>query len=216
MGKTGNSLHLFCPSVFVFLLIFAGWANAGDAPEAADACFECHGDKGINKDGDKAGIPTIAGASAFFLENQLLIFQKEARPCVKEVFEEADEDLAVESHCGLAKELSEKEVKKLADYFASQDFVPADQAVDQKMARIGRKIHKQRCDKCHAAAGSLAIDDAGILAGQWKPYMLDQLQYYKKGKRWQPKKMKPKMEELDNRDIQALAEYYASQGDKKF
>ncbi len=201
---------------FVCFLIFSGEASGAEAPDAADPCFECHGDQGVNKDSEKDGIPTIAGASAFFLENQILIFQKEARPCVEKVFENTEEDLPADNHCDLAKDLSEEDPRALADYFASQEFVPADQSADPKLAKVGEKIHKQRCDKCHAEAGSLALDDAGILAGQWKPYLLEQLRNYKEGKRWQPEKMQPKMEELDEKDIEALAEYYISQGSKQF
>lgn len=207
-------------SVFVFLLIFWGTANSAEAPEAADPCFECHGDKGVNKDSDKAEIPTIAGPSAFYLENQIKIFQEEARPCEEDKFEdmkeELEEDLPVDDHCALAEELSEDDAVALADYFASQDFVPADQSVDPQLAKTGEKVHERRCDKCHAKAGTLTLDDAGILAGQWKPYLREQLHYYKEGERWQPEKKQLKTKKLDDKKIEALVEYYASEGSKRF
>ena len=58
------------------------------------------------------------------------------------------------------------------------------------------------------------LDDAGILAGQWKGYLISTLQDYKNGDRWQPEKMQPATTALGEKDIQALAEYYAREGKK--
>lgn len=192
--------------------LFAAPATAA-APDTAETCADCHGDDGVSSDGE---IPTIAGASAFFLENQLFIFQEEARPCAAGVFEDKDEQPAADDHCALAKELSEDQILELAEYYAGMPFAPADQPVDQALADKGAAIHERSCDKCHTEGGSLELDDAGILAGQWKPYLLDQLEAYKAGERWQPEKMQPQIEELSEADMKALVEYYASQGPERF
>lgn len=194
-------------------LLLASPAVAAEMPERAGTCADCHGENGVS---DEPEIPTIAGASAFFIENQLIIYQEEARPCAADVFEEKDEEPAADSHCALASELSEDEVVELAEYFASQPFAPADQPFDQALAEQGESIHERNCDKCHTEGGSLDLDDAGILAGQWKPYLIEQMKFFKAGERWQPEKMQPKMEELSEADIEALAEYYASQGPERF
>jgi len=101
-----------------------------------------------------------------------------------------------------------------AAYFAEQPFESADQEVDEDLAGMGAQIHEQRCEKCHSDGGSLALDDAGILAGQWKTYLVRTLQNYKNGERWQPEKMQPAIEALGEKDINALAEYYAREGKK--
>lgn len=207
---TGIVLRTLCLAVVTAPVVPVALGAA--APDSAKPCAECHGENGVSSEGE---IPTIAGASAFFIENQLLIYKEEARPCAKEEFDEA-EDPPADDHCALANELSEEEVMELAEYFSSQAFVPADQAVDQELAELGKKIHERRCDKCHSEGGSLVLDDAGILAGQWKEYLLTQLRHYKAGERWQPEKMKPQMEELSDNEIKALAEYYVSQGEKRF
>lgn len=187
---------------------------ASEAPKAAETCVDCHGENGVSTDGE---IPTIAGASDFFLENQLIIYREEARPCAAEEFGEAEhDDVDAEDHCALAKGLSESEVADLATHFAGQTFSPADQPIDQALADKGASIHKRSCDKCHAEGGSLKLDDAGILAGQWKPYLLKQLRHYKAGERWQPEKMEPEMKKLSEEDMKALAEYYAGQGSEQF
>lgn len=195
------------------LLILSPGATAAEAPQAVEqTCANCHGKDGLSDDGD---IPIIAGASAFFLENQLLIYQEEARPCVAGEFEEVQE-VDAESHCALAATLSEEQVVEIAAYYSEQPFQPADQPVDQALADSGESIHNRSCDKCHTDGGSLALDDAGILAGQWKPYLIEQMKHFRDGERWQPEKMQPEMEGLSEDDIKALAEYYASQGAERF
>ena len=62
-----------------------------------------------------------------------------------------------------------------------------------------------------ALAGALADDDAGILAGQWLPYLTYSMQDFKSGAREMPKKMRKKVEALDDFDIDALMHYFASQ-----
>lgn len=193
--------------------LMAGPAAAAGMPDAAGTCADCHGDNGVSSD---SAIPTIAGASGFFLENQLFIYQEEARPCVADVFEEADEAPPADDHCALAKGLSEDQIVELAGYFESQEFSPAEQPVDEALAEKGAAIHERSCDKCHAEAGSLDLDDAGILAGQWKPYLLAQLRHYQAGERWQPEKMEPEIKKLSEDDMKALVEYYASEGPKRF
>ncbi|MBA1148109.1 c-type cytochrome [Ectothiorhodospiraceae bacterium WFHF3C12] len=208
----GNTPIAVILVVGAYCLLFASMAGA-EAPEVAKPCVQCHGETGNS---DEAEIPRVAGASAFFLENQLLVFGEEARPCAKEEFDEAEEKPPAGDHCALARDLSDEEIAELAEYFSSQEFVPVDQPVDAQLAELGAKIHDQRCDKCHSEGGSLALDDAGILAGQSKAYLMEQLQDYKAGERWQPEKMQPQMEELSEEDMKALVEYYASQGQKRF
>lgn len=180
-----------------------------EAPSAAEDCASCHNKNGVSAEED---IPTIAGASAFFLENQMFIFKEGARPCAREKFGEEEHKGIAEDHCDLAKELSDKQIAELAAYFADQPFESADQQVDEDLASMGAQIHDLRCQKCHSDGGSLALDDSGILAGQWKAYLVRTMQDYKAGDRWQPEKMQPAIEALSENDIMALAEYYARTG----
>ncbi len=188
-------------------------AMAADAPDVVEQkCADCHGKDGISSD---ENLPSIAGASGFFLENQMAIFREEARPCEADAFE-GEEDASAANHCKLAAGLADDAIAAVAKHYSAQPFEPADQPVDQALADKGASIHEAACSKCHSNGGSLALDDAGILAGQWKPYLMEQLEYYKAGKRWQPEKMKPTIDELSEPDMKALVEYYASQGEKRF
>lgn len=208
--RLNNSMALLVTACMAMLMAAPA---AAEAPDTAGTCADCHGDNGVSSDG---AIPTIAGASDFFLENQLFIFQEEARPCAAGIFGEKDEQPAADDHCALVKELSEDQIVELAGYYAGLPFVPAEQPVDQALASQGASIHERNCARCHTDGGSLALDDAGILAGQWKPYLLAQLEHYKAGERWQPETMQPQIDALGEQDMKALVEYYAGQGAERF
>ncbi len=101
----------------------------------------------------------------------------------------------------------------MAGYFSKQTFSPADQASDPALAKKGAKLHDKYCEKCHAEGGASAEDDAGILAGQWTPYLTYTLTDYHAGTREMTKKMKKKMnkmrEQKGDESITHLLNYYA-------
>lgn len=194
------------------LLLVAGAHGAlAELPEAAKECAVCHNETGISDDSE---VPTIAGASAYFLENQLAVFAGEARPCEADYFEKESE-IKASDHCTIAGSLSEDEQIEVAAYFSELPFQPAEQDVNEELAGKGASIHEANCERCHSDAGSLALDDAGILAGQWKHYLIEQFEYYKAGTRWQPEKMEPEMD-LSDEEMNALAEFYAREGLQRF
>lgn len=195
-----------------FLFLAGAHSAMAGAPDAAKDCAVCHNENGIS---DDAKVPTIAGASDYFLENQMAVFAGEGRPCEADYFEQESE-VEVEDHCAIASNLSEDEQIEVAAYFSGKPFKPAEQEVDEELAAKGASIHEASCERCHSDAGSLALDDAGILAGQWKHYLMHQFRYYKNEERWQPEKMTPEMVDLSDEDMKALAEFYASEGPKRF
>ncbi|MFN2333957.1 MAG: cytochrome c [Wenzhouxiangellaceae bacterium] len=204
-----NQAIIYSASLALSLALFSGQDIAfAEAPPAAEACVVCHNDDGIS---DDPHVPTIAGASAYFLENQLAIFNAEARPCATDYFS-GKEQVSAENHCAALAELSEDDFVTLAEYFSEQPFRPADQEVDAELASQGESIHAKSCDRCHSDAGGLALDDAGILAGQWKPYLIKQFELLKAGERWQPDKMAPEIRKLSDQDMKALANFYAREG----
>lgn len=179
-----------------------------EVPSNVQACVGCHGENGISQNSD---IPIIAGASAFFLENQLFLFRDEGRPCASELFAQQEEPPAPD-HCALATDWSDDDITELAGYFAERPHQSAEQSVDAALAETGQAIHERHCDRCHAEGGSLALDDAGILAGQWRPYLIRTLESFRAGERWQEEKMADATANLSDDDIKALAEYYVSVG----
>jgi len=188
-------------------LVATPMALAG-APGSAESCLGCHGSDGISSD---PNTPTISGASDFFIENQLFLFQGEERPCVADLFAKVDGAPAAD-HCAVVADWSEDTIAEVAAHYSEQPFQAADQTVDAGRAAAGAAIHEASCARCHADSGSDPADDAGILAGQWKPYLVRTMTDFREGRRMQPATMEREMQALSDADIEALAAYYASQG----
>ncbi len=112
--------------------------------------------------------------------------------------------------CQVVKDMSEDDIKQVAQHFSGKKFARAAQKFDADLAARGKGIHDKSCEKCHSEGGSLADDDAGILAGQKTHYLKEQTEFFLAGKRPMHKKMKPKLEALSKDQIEAVLHYYAS------
>lgn len=197
----------------VMLLVAASTADAVLAAPAQntqsiiDGCESCHGEGGASKQED---IPVIGGMSAFYLDAQLHAYQDGYRPCEQVQYPAGPEQGEVGDMCEAAEGLSNEQIAQIADYFAGQPFVVPDQQADPALTAKGEDLHQKHCAKCHSEAGGLAFDDAGILAGQWRRYLQQTFREFRSGKRWQPEKMAPKIEQLSDEDVQGLVEFYVS------
>lgn len=191
------------------LLGWCGAASAQDTGSQAATCFDCHGPNGVSASPD---VPVIAGQSPIVIEDNLQAFKAKERPCPQTGYKSGDTSRAPTDMCAVAGALSDDQISGLADYFSAQTFVGHAQTSDPSLAAAGRKIHERDCEKCHTEGGSLAEDDAGILAGQWTPYLKKQFAAFEAGERTMPEKMAPKIEKLEASDIEALLNYYASEG----
>ena len=187
--------------------ILVPFASA-DALDYGEQCDSCHGADGVSTEGD---IPTIAGTSAFMIEEYMFQYLEDARPCRESKYRFGDTDRPATDMCAIAKELSEDEFAEAAEHFSNKEFVAAKQEFDAAKAEVGKMVHKKDCEKCHSDGGSYADDDAGILAGQWMPYLEQVFADYESGERGMMEdKMKDKMDALDAASIDALVHYYAS------
>jgi sulfide dehydrogenase cytochrome subunit len=191
----------------LFSLSLATGAWAADVNKLAEGCANCHGKDGASTESD---IPIIGGFSAVVLSDNLTAYKKKERPCPETKYRSGDKKGQKTDMCQVAKDLSEADIKQLAQHFAGKKFVRAKQKFDPALAKKGKETHERSCEKCHSEGGSLASDDAGMMAGQWMPYLKEQFKDFKAGKRPMPKKMKPKMEKLDQAEIDALVNYYGS------
>lgn len=191
------------------LMLSAGPVHAS-APAAAQECEACHGTNGASTDKD---IPIIGGVSAFYLDGEIQAYQKGLRPCPKVKYPKQPAKPATDM-CDIAKKLSPADMTAVDKYFASQPFVAAVQKSDAAAAAKGKQIHADQCELCHTDGGSVADDDAGILAGQWMPYLKETFAEYQSGKRLMPEKMKPKIMGLKADEVNALIQYYASEAKK--
>ena len=198
-----------------YIIVVATLASMGginqiasaDVNQLVEGCFGCHGKDGVSPYPE---IPTIAGFSAYYLTESMAIYKDEDRPCADTEYQQGKDKGSKSNMCKIAKELSETEIEEIAEFFAAKPFVRAKQTFDADKAAKGKKIHKTSCKKCHEDGGSSPDDDAGILAGQWMPYLRETFKEYAAETRAQPKKMKQKMDKLDEAEVESLIHYYGS------
>lgn len=181
-----------------FALSDAATAETPSAEMLANTCFGCHGTGGVS---NGPATPTIAGVSKDYFIDQMEHYQTG--------------DIRSTIMGRIAKGYTKEEIKAMAGYFSKQKFVPAKgQKFDAKLAKQGAKLHDKYCEKCHAEGGTSAEDDAGILAGQWTPYLKYTLADINAGKSQMPKKMMKKLKKMHKKkgkaSDDALLNYYAS------
>ena len=182
--------------------------SAAEVDKLVEECSYCHGKDGASSE---PKIPTIGGASEYFLSDTMAVYKDKARPCPETEYPAGPEKGTKTDMCKEVAKLSDDDIDALAKFYASKPFVRAKQDFDAEKAEMGKKIHEHHCEKCHADGGSSKEDDAGILAGQWMPYLEHSFKEFTSGERDMPKKMKPKIKKLDASEIDALINYYGSQ-----
>lgn len=199
-------LSFFCPVVIFSASIFID-AQAADIATLIAPCEDCHGKDGASKE---SKIPIIGGLSSIYITDSLIIYKEKSRPCDDVKYPAGAHKGETSNMCKSAEKLSDEDMELIATHYADKPFVRANQTFDADLAAKGKGIHALNCKKCHADGGSDPEDDAGILAGQWMPYLTEQFEEYTADKRPMDKKMKPKIEKLSEDDIKALINYYGS------
>jgi sulfide dehydrogenase cytochrome subunit len=188
------------------LLLGLSLATSAMATDAT-SCAGCHGTDGVSTD---ANVPIIAGLSAGYITATMGDYKKKERPCADMAVLAGDKKGSKTDMCKVAADLNAADLDQIAKTFAAKKFVPFKQAADPALAAKGKALHANLCEKCHTEGGSVADDDAGILAGQAAGYIKTQLIDFKSGKRPMPAKMQPKFEPVQPADIDALTQFYAS------
>jgi len=185
---------------FILLSSMMSTTLMAATPEAsmlANTCAGCHGTNGSSVG---PASPTIAGISVDYFIETMEAYKKEERPST------------IMSR--IAKGYTEEEIERMAKFFSQQAFIRQPQTYDAKLASRGKKLHKKYCEKCHEDGGTSSEDDAGILAGQWQPYLRYSMDDFTSGNRSMEKKMKKKVNSLqkDHGDagIDALIHFYIS------
>jgi cytochrome c553 len=177
-------------------------ANSG--AQVAAPCAACHGQRGEGL--AASGYPRLAGQPAEYLAKQLRDFTSDAR------------ESAVMSP--LAKILSEKDIAEVSDYYARLNArAPASKnaatsKLGSMLATLGdAKLGVQGCGNCHGPKGRGEPPTLPYLAGQHAAYVSAQLQAWKSGTRKNDagEQMATVAKKLNDADIAAVAEYFASQ-----
>ena len=190
---------------FLYAAPAAGFADATIRTSAEQACARCHGADGSGV-ATRGEAPNLTLQDAGYLRAALRAYVSGGR---KSGFMQT-----------VAAQLSEGQIDALADRYAS---LPVHAGVatsaDPELVARGRNIAAQglparalpACSTCHEGNGT-TVSKAPRLAGQSQTYLRRQLGALRRGDRgstvtWNP--MPAEAHDLDDRDIAALAAYYA-------
>ncbi|MGB0722098.1 MAG: c-type cytochrome [Gammaproteobacteria bacterium] len=172
----------------------AGMPQAYADPSAAMMANTCAGCHGTNGQSVGPASPNLAGMSETYFIDTMTYFKEGERPAT--IMDR------------IAKGYSESQIEAMAKHFAAMPVYKAAQDVD---GSAGEPIYEKSCSKCHDEGGALPDDDAGILAGQWLPYLQFSMADFKSGDREAPKKMAKAVSKLSDAELDAVLKYFASQ-----
>ncbi len=174
---------------------------AAETPSAMMLSYTCAGCHGTNGSSVGPASPTIAGISRDYFIETMKAYKSKQRPST--------------IMARIASGYTDREFELMADFFSKQKIVRFDQAYDNNKANRGRKLHKKYCHKCHEEGGGYAEDDAGILAGQWAPFLQYTLTDFISGSRPMGPKKKQQLDKLIRQQgddgVEQLIQFYASQ-----
>jgi cytochrome c553 len=167
-------------------------------------CLHCHGAKGPDPSAQPR-IPALAGQNLEYLVSQLREFKWRDRIDPSQTMN----DIAID--------LSEKEIREVAEYFASRDAhvgsgEPTLASGQRDLYLRGKELADRKCISCHRNAeyGNRPTSDLlPSLDGQSRIYLINQLIYFRNDQRSNPL-MRALAQELSNADIEALATYFAN------
>jgi sulfide dehydrogenase cytochrome subunit len=154
-------------------------------------CAGCHGPKGVSSDPQ---VPNIGGQSPTFITYALKAYAAGVWPS--------------DVMAGIARALSDVQIRAAADFYSRQPWVPQQQRVDREKARQGERIHAALCAKCHVEGGRAYDEYEAVLVGQWMPHLRRVLALYRRGERAAEAMMLEKLGKLRAEDIEALVHYY--------
>lgn len=178
---------------------------SGGGPDAAQACFSCHG---VNGAGDSAGgFPRLAGIDARYLAKQLNNYAEGTRqsPIMMPI----------------AQALSEADRAAVSVYYAQlppaapQPVASADPKVLQRGAALyarGDETRRvQACINCHGPAAR-GVDLYPALAGQPAAYVRSELEAWRAGQRTNDLygQMRTIAENMSEADIEAVSQYLSN------
>lgn len=170
------------------------------SPPVLGKCVACHGADGHAH--DNMIFPVIAGTPPAHIEEAIYAYKDGARQCK-----------IVPLMCETAKGLSDEEVAQVAEYYGAQERLSSNEDYDEELAARGEQIHDRLCAQCHVPPDDPRVADAfGYpLHGQRSYYLRYALESYLNGTRENLlPAMKEKLALLEDGDVEALVNYYAS------
>lgn len=201
-------MHRTSALIATTALFFCGGAFAQDKAQsiAAQVCAGCHATDGNST---APANPKIAGQIGEYLHKQLRDFK--AQDGKKPLRESPIMN-------GMVANLSDGDMKGLADYFSGHPLKPA-AAADKDLAALGQRLWRggdiangvPACAGCHGPAGGGVPAQYPRLAGQYAEYISAQLTAFREGRRANDPNgmMRGVTARMNDRQIRAVAEYVA-------
>jgi len=193
---TKNKFNKIAPIAFLscFVMNQPAVANEqGNVNNLVKSCTTCHGQKGISTN---TNYPNLAGQKQGYLNKEITAFREGKRDNPQMT--------------PYVKTLSDDDISVLAQYFSQhKNGTKASKTYNKKGENV-----RARCISCHGMTGITVTELWPNLAGQQAMYLQKQLHTFKSGERKSPI-MQVIAQELTDKQIEAVAEYYSQQAASK-
>jgi cytochrome c553 len=168
-----------------------------------NACSKCHGQNGVSI---SPLFPVLAGQLPGYIEAELKLFRLRAR----------SDPRARAFMWGIARGLTDEQIKGVAQYFSSQPSVHGTASGNAALADKGKLLYEsgrpeldiEACTVCHGHDGE-GVNTQPRLAGQHRDYVSIQMLQFRSGLR-ENKVMQRVTEKLTDDEIAALVEYIST------
>ncbi len=183
-------------------------ADLENGAKVAKKCGKCHGDDGADATPiEEEDTPFLAGQIAHATYKQIIDYQDKKR----------DDKIMLKK----VKKLSKQDIADVSAFYASQTLPVSSVASDKVTAEAIKMATKGAGDRflppcagCHGLNGEGSIVDVPALAGQAASYFITTMMAFKEDDRENDiySRMRFIAQELTEKEIEELADYYASIG----
>jgi len=178
--------------------------SALDATQlVSNACSKCHGFNGVSI---SPIFPILAGQVPGYIESELKLFRQRGR----------GDPHARAFMWGIARALTDEQIKGVARYFSSQPAVKGSGSSNPALADKGKALYEngspdrdiEACTVCHGHSGE-GVNTQPRIAGQHRDYFVMEMVQFRSGLR-ENKVMHHVTEKLTDEEIAALVEYMST------
>src|SRR5580658_7010008 len=167
------------------------------------ACSKCHGEYGVSI---SPLFPVLAAQLPGYIEAELKLFRLRAR----------SDPRARAFMWGIARGLTDEQIKGVAQYFSSQPAVKGSGSSNPALAGKGKALYEngaperdiEACTVCHGHSGE-GINTQPRLAGQHRDYVATEMLQYRSGLRENIDKP-PTTEKMTDDEIAAVVDYVST------
>src|SRR3984957_1305250 len=168
-----------------------------------NACSKCHGQNGVS---NSPLFPILAGQLPGYIEAELKLFRLRAR----------SDPRARAFMWGIARGLTDEQIKGVAQYFSSQPAVHGTASSNSALADKGKVMYEngapdrdiEACTVCHGHSGE-GVNTQPRLAGQHRDYVSTEMFQYRSGLR-ENKVMQHVTQKMTDDEIAAVVDYVSS------